>query len=204
MKVCVSFMLLLILWLPVKPQDIKVISARNSFTFSGIKIKKNRQLALKDNIRINEKGQVELLYKKWYIKLEEGSYSLDSVFSEQQNKTRFTEQSSIRYYLSESDLLNCELEFPRCLPTNDTESRPLDIKSSSDTVTLHWSFERPYRGKYFIILYNIFDEYQRLYITEEKEFLLEVDDELREAELIVYEIIREDCIRSVGRYIEFQ
>ena len=73
------------------------------------------------------------------------------------------------------------------------------IRTTADSVLLTWDFRsefNDYKGKYFVVIRSMFDEYLQLIETDKGELVLNFIP-FRMEKAVLYQVISEDCVQVI-------
>jgi len=88
-------------------------------------------------------------------------------------------------------LINCQKAITCYRTSTNNPAR----YSDQDSILLAWDFRSNYKGKYYVVVMNLFEDHVLLMITDEKELVLNLKP-LKTERDIIYKVISEDCFES--------
>jgi|GEM_PF-6322381 len=185
-------------------QELKVDFARRAYHANGVKIKKGNELSRKEQVLIKEEGQLNIRYKeRWTIIVKPGKYIIDSLVKSESDKPDFMINDSIHNILEAKGLNDCNFKYQQEQAgvhahrniDNIEINIPGNVLTGEDTLTIRWKNPSPYRGEYYVVLTNMFDDYVGLEKTASEELVLNLK-RYKKHVAVLYKITAEDCRES--------
>ena len=193
-------------------QELNVDFAKGAYSSTGEKIRKGKALSRKSEVLIKKDGQLNLRYKnRWTIIVDPGKYDIDSLLKSELDNPDFRINDSIHNVLEGKGLKDCRFNYKTEQAGVHAHRNIDDIKikiarnvlTSEDTLTIKWENPIPYRGEYYVILKNMFDDYIGLETTRSDEMMLNLK-RYKKHIAFLYKIMAEDCRESETHIIRME
>lgn len=188
-------------------QQLTVVDTEKSSYLGGSKLREGITLSTDKQVKIRTGGYVRMKYRHWEICLTPGIYKLDSVVFAQRQRREYIVDDSVYSILEAMGLTNCQLKGIRCgnpyKYLNPSYKDERFVRALSDTVVLEWENEVNFAGPYYVVLFNIWEEYLDIHTTDKPELLLSLHP-YKKQDGILFKVISADCFESDTRQIRIE
>ncbi len=197
-------------------QELVVLKAKKSNLINGVTLKPYDTISVKSKVKVKKNGKLTLKTRTgWNIWLKEGAYDLDSTFSA--NKFKHVKNDSIYRIMEELGIVNCDFSYEFvCAPTllgNRTsvvgmiefDKDYYGTIIESDSITLRWKDSSNKEQKYYLVVYDLFDELIGIHRTKAYSITLNLVDYRNEMEgIIIYKIVSDECKETEKKALELK
>lgn len=189
-------------------QAFVVSESKKCFTSDNKKLKEGDTLFMNSVFSIEKNGKLMIRHpNQWYSAYSTPSkYRLDTLLAKLVTTKEYMTHDSIFNILKEKNINQCDFPYKLiCKPIfggyatsyadNIRQETNFRIETTEPSIKIEWNSPVEYKGSYFILVTNIFDDYIDIKVTRDNFIDLDLIRYKRH-NAILYKVISEECRES--------
>jgi hypothetical protein len=197
-------------------QTFVVDEAKKCFSFDNKKIRNGDTLDITSGFSIEKNGKITIRHANdWYSRYTiPMKYKIDTLFTKLTLTKEYVTHDSIFNVLQQNNIHHCEFPYKFiCKPIFGGVATSLadDIKQEGNYIIetnetnlkIEWTYPTEYKGRYFILISNMFDEYIDVKVTSDSYFNLDLMP-YKPQHAILYKVVSDECRESRMNLIKWK
>ena len=189
-------------------QIFVVSESKKCFSWDNKKLRTGDTLDIKSGFIVKQNGKLIIRHpNQWYSTYDAPSkYKLDTIYLKLKTTKEYITHDSIFAILKEKNIYHCDFHYKfvckkilggyaTSYADNIKQENNYRIETTEPQIKIEWNYPVEYKGIYYVLVTNIFEDYIDLKVTNNNFLDLNLVHYKRQG-AIIYKVISEECRES--------